>query len=187
MVGALTVYGETAMSRRDADAAFDHAHVVDWKHRLVWMAIGLVILGAAILLRLQQGAPAAPAAAPVAPATAAADEAPLPRVGRPQHDVMAIVNGKDISRKDLTDACVRRYGEDVLESLTNKKLITNHCAKRGIVVTNDELTAEIDRMAQRFQLGREQWLAMLEKERGVTAQEYARDIVWPTLALRKLA
>ena len=42
-------------------------------------------------------------------------------------------------------------------------------------------------MAKRFQLGREQWLEMLEKERGVTAQEYARDIIWPTLALRKLA
>jgi parvulin-like peptidyl-prolyl isomerase len=175
------------MSRRDADAAFEHAHVVDWKHRLVWMAIGLVILAAAVLLRMQQGDRPVHAADAAAPAATSQNEGPLPRPGRPQHDVMAIVNGKDISRKDLTDACVRRYGEDVLESLVNKKLITNHCAKRGITVTNDELTAEIDRMAKRFQLGREQWLAMLEKERGVTAQEYARDIVWPTLALRKLA
>ena len=111
----------------------------------------------------------------------------LPRVGRPQHDVMAIVNGKDISRKQLTDACVRRFGEDVLESLVNKRLIANHCAKRGITVTNEEITAEIDRMAKRFQLGREQWLDLLQKERGVSPQEYARDIVWPTLALRKLA
>ena len=35
--------------------------------------------------------------------------------------------------------------------------------------------------------GREQWLELLERERGISAQEYARDIVWPTLALRKLA
>src|SRR5262245_47909284 len=120
--GALTVYGETAMSRRDADSALNHAHVVDWKHRFVWMAIGLAILAAAVLIRLQQGdRPAHAAEASAAPAAAANDEAPLPRPGRPQHDVMAIVNGKDISRKDLTDACVRRYGEDVLESLTNKK------------------------------------------------------------------
>ena len=28
---------------------------------------------------------------------------------------------------------------------------------------------------------------MLEKERGLSAEEYARDVVWPTLALRKLA
>jgi parvulin-like peptidyl-prolyl isomerase len=100
---------------------------------------------------------------------------------------MALVNGKDISRPALTQACVERYGGDVLESLVNKRLITNHCAKRGIAVTNEEISAEIDRMAKRFQLGREQWLEMLEKERGVSPQEYARDIVWPTLALRKLA
>ena len=57
----------------------------------------------------------------------------------------------------------------MLESLVNKRLIMNHCAKRGITVTNEEIAAEIDRMAKRFQLGREQWLEMLEKERGVIA------------------
>jgi len=100
---------------------------------------------------------------------------------------MALVNGKDISRKDLIDACVRRHGKDVLESLVNKRLILNHCQKRGITISNEEISAEIDRMAKRFKLGREQWLDMLEKERGISRQEYARDIVWPTLALRKLA
>jgi parvulin-like peptidyl-prolyl isomerase len=97
------------------------------------------------------------------------------------------VNGKDISRAQLMDACVQRFGEDVLESLVNKRLILNHCKKRNIQVTEQEIAAEIDRMAKRFQLGREQWLELLEKERGVSPQEYARDIVWPTLALRKLA
>jgi len=111
----------------------------------------------------------------------------LPRVERPEHDVMALVNGQDISRKDLLDASVRRHGKKVLESLVNKRLILNHCEKRRITITNEEIAAEIDRMASRFQLGREQWLDMLEKERDITAEEYARDIVWPTLALRKLA
>jgi parvulin-like peptidyl-prolyl isomerase len=100
---------------------------------------------------------------------------------------MALVNGRDISRPDLIDACVRRHGEDVLESLVNKRLIMNHCEKRGITVSREEINAEVDRMASRFKLGREQWLEMLEKERGFSAEEYARDVVWPTLALRKLA
>ena len=42
-------------------------------------------------------------------------------------------------------------------------------------------------MAKRFQLGREQWFELLQRERDVSPQEYARDIVWPTLALRRLA
>jgi parvulin-like peptidyl-prolyl isomerase len=174
------------MSRREADVLLGNDRAADWRHRLVWLAIATAVLAAAILFRLQQSD--APAHADtVAAAPAAEAEAALPRVGRPQHDVMAIVNGKDINRKDLTDACIRRYGKDVLESLVNKRLILNHCEKRGIKVTNDEITAEIDRMAQRFQLGRQQWLDLLQKERGVSPQEYARDIVWPTLALRKLA
>lgn len=169
------------MSHREADA------VIDWRQRLVWFAIASAVLAVAILFRVREGASPARAET-VAPANRELRNGDaLPRVARPQHDVMAIVNGKDISRKDLTDACIRRYGQDILESLVNKRLITNHCAKRGIAVTNEEIAAEIDRMAKRFQLGREQWLEMLEKERGVTAEEYARDILWPTLALRKLA
>jgi hypothetical protein len=63
------------------------------------------------LFRLQEGTPPAHAEGasdPQAAAPAAAGaEAPLPRVGRPQHDVMAIVNGKDLSRPALVEACVR--------------------------------------------------------------------------------
>jgi hypothetical protein len=175
------------MSRRDADAAFEHAHVVDWKHRLVWMAIGLAILAAAVLLRLQQGDRPVHAADAAAPAALSENEGPLPRPGRPQHDVMAIVNGKDVSRRALVDACLVRHGEDVLESMVNKRLIMNHCAKRGIEVTKEEITAEIDRVAAGLQLGREQFLELIQKERGVSPQEYARDIVWPLLAMRELA
>ena len=162
----------------------------EWKHRFIWFGIATLVLGAAVLVRWTQGDAPASAAAPAQATVAAAkvdDSQPLPRPGRPTHNVMALVNGKDISREALVDACVQRFGEDVLESLVNKRLITNHCTNHNITVTQSDIDAEIDRMAKRFQLGREQWLQMIEKERGVTAQEYARDIVWPTLALRKLA
>lgn len=107
--------------------------------------------------------------------------------GGPPHDVMAIVNGVDISRQTLVQACVERHGEEVLESLVNKRLIEHHCRKRGVSVTPAEIDAEVDRMAKRFKLGREQWLELLQNQRGVDVTEYKRDILWPTLALRKLA
>ncbi|QDS97840.1 peptidylprolyl isomerase [Adhaeretor mobilis] len=156
----------------------------NWKRRLAMLASVGGILGVALLVRTGEGDRPAEAAPRVSPPMQ--EEAPA-KAEPPQHDVMAIVNGQDISREKLTEACVTRHGKKVLESLVNKRLIENHCKKRGITVTSEEIAAEVDRMASRFQLGREQWLAMLEKERGVTAQEYARDIVWPTLALRKLA
>ncbi len=112
---------------------------------------------------------------------------PLPRPGHPQHDVMAIVNGQDVSRQALAQACVERYGEEVLESLVNKRLIQHHCHNRGVQITDAEIDVEVTRMAERFKLTREQWVELLKNERNITAEEYKRDIIWPTLALRKLA
>ncbi|MAT72214.1 MAG: peptidylprolyl isomerase [Planctomycetaceae bacterium] len=174
------------MSSKEAAARPRAVANSEWKRRAAWLLGALAVLAAASWFRNSEPdrhAKAAPAPAPAA----VNDEAPLPRVQRPEHDVRAIVNGQDISSQDLADACVRRYGEEVLESLVNKRLISNHCAKRGIEVTQEEIAAEVDRMAKRFNLGREQWLEMLQKERGISPNQYARDIIWPTLALRKLA
>ena len=41
-------------------------------------------------------------------------------------------------------------------------------------------------MARRFGIGREAWLRTLDKERGISPVQYARDIIYPALALRKL-
>lgn len=160
-----------------------------WRNQIAWILAATVILVAVLKFRQVEGPQTAKAAqTPVATtAESAQADGGVPTVTRLQHDVMAIVNGKDISRVDLTNACVERHGEDVLESLVNKRLILKHCEHRGVAITNEEIAAEIDRMAKRFNLAREQWLELLERERGISAQEYARDIVWPTLALRKLA
>jgi len=157
------------------------------RYHLGWIVVAGVLFLFFTKFREVEGDRAAEAAPPRAASPAKASEGTLPRIGRPQHDIMAVVNGQEITRKALMDAAIDRHGEEVLESLVNKRLILNHCEKRGLVVTNEEIAAEIDRMAKRFKLSREQWFEMLEKERGISAQEYARDIVWPTLALRKLA
>src|SRR5688572_25659331 len=105
----------------------------------------------------------------------------------PNPHVVALVNGEKVTRADLAADCLRHYGKEVLESLVNKELILDHCDARGIKVTNKDIDAEIERMAVRFGVPVEQWVRMLEKERGINKEQYRRDIVWPTLALRKLA
>jgi parvulin-like peptidyl-prolyl isomerase len=42
-------------------------------------------------------------------------------------------------------------------------------------------------VASRFGLSVDRWLSLLESERHVDPQQYRRDIIWPTLALRRLA
>ncbi|MBN2023369.1 MAG: peptidylprolyl isomerase [Pirellulales bacterium] len=101
--------------------------------------------------------------------------------------VVAIVNGEKITREDLARECLRHYGSDVLESVINRRLIAQECKRRSVEVTRAEVDAEIGRMAQRFGLPASQWYQMLQQERGIDPAQYANDIVWPTLALRKLA
>jgi parvulin-like peptidyl-prolyl isomerase len=174
-----------------------------WKRHLLFAASGLGVIGLCIVLRLAIGSSSAKAQFPnpfrkgetpeqqaaAQPTKEGAQQASaeLPRAERPKHDVMAVVNGQDIRRDALATACCERYGNEVLEGLVNKRLIMHYCKNRNISVTDQEVDAEIDRMAKRFKIGKEQWLAMLEKERGIRPEQYKRDILWPTLALRKCA
>jgi parvulin-like peptidyl-prolyl isomerase len=101
--------------------------------------------------------------------------------------VVAEVNGDAIGRADLARDCLQHFGKDVLERLVNKYLVMQECQRRGLNVGRDEVNAEVERMATKFKLPVHEWLKLLKQERGVTAEQYASDIIWPTLALRKLA
>jgi parvulin-like peptidyl-prolyl isomerase len=157
-----------------------------WKNQIGWIVVAAVVLVLVLKFRQQEGTTTAKAATQV-PTAASTTQQAQPTAPSTNSNVVATVNGQDITREQLSQACIQRHGEGILESLVNRRLILHHCEKRAIAVTNEEISAEIDRMAKRFQLSREQWLELLQRERGISAQEYARDIVWPTLALRKLA
>ena len=101
--------------------------------------------------------------------------------------IVARVNGQDISRNDLGRECLAHFGEEVLETLVNKELIAAHCKLKNIAVTPQEVQDEINRMAERFGLPKSQLLKMLKEERGISPAQYANEIIWPTVALRKLA
>jgi parvulin-like peptidyl-prolyl isomerase len=69
----------------------------------------------------------------------------------------------------------------------NKHLIMDYCRQRQISVTEKDVNDEIDRMARKFGIATDQYLKMLKQERGIKPEQYASDIVWPMLALRRLA
>jgi parvulin-like peptidyl-prolyl isomerase len=199
------VDGESEMIRKVArsNSAQSASRNNQWKRRWVFIASGVAVIGLCVALKLTVGSKSATAQIPnpfrkgqpdeqkqqsqPAPSGAQQASAELPHIERPKHDVMAVVNGQDIRRDALATACCERYGNEVLEGLVNKRLIQHYCNNREIAVTDQEIDAEIDRMAKRFKIGKEQWLQMLERERGINAEQYKRDILWPTLALRKCA
>jgi foldase protein PrsA len=101
-------------------------------------------------------------------------------------DPIAIVNNQVISRQQLADECVARKGKEILDTLINRVLIEQALKARKQEVTAAEIDQEIDNVAHRFGIGRKAWLQTLDKERGISPVQYARDIIYPALALRKL-
>jgi parvulin-like peptidyl-prolyl isomerase len=131
-------------------------------------------------------AQAVPAGAVPAGASAATGSASAtPKAATNQ--IAAVVNGEQITRTELGRECIRRYGEEVLEGLVNRQLIVEACTARGVQITEKDVDAEIDRIATRFGLDRSRWLSLLEQERGYSETQYKREVVWPMLALRRLA
>ena len=150
----------------------------------------VVVIGASIAARYYWGPESAAADPPPVRQVSASVPAgrEIKRTGLSKFpNIVAVVNGQQYSRDELSRACMRHYGKKVLEAYINKHLIALECKRRGIKVTAKEVDDEINRNAKQFGFSREQFLELIERERGIGAAEYAKDIVWPTLALRKLA
>ncbi len=176
------------------------------RRRISVLVGGLAVLAACALLRSAWGpdqasadppapgrprAQAQPARTARQPAATAAQRsaarATQPATAATTPNIVAEVNGQPITRDQLARECLSQHGETVLESMVNKHLIAEECRRRGLVITEADVTAEIERMADRFNLPVDQWMNLLETERGIKPAEYAKDIIWPMLALRALA
>jgi parvulin-like peptidyl-prolyl isomerase len=158
------------------------------KRRVGMIALGLLVLGICVTLRVTwQPGPAAAEDTVRPPAARVVSEPPRPPQEEHKLQTVAIINGERVSRNELAREALDHYGSDILEALVNKNLILEACRIKGITVTTEEVGAEIDRMAERFNLARDRWLKMLEDERGISPVQYSHDIIWPSIALRKLA
>lgn len=150
------------------------------KQKLVWIIAGTVaaimIAGVAMqFLRSETG-------------NAAVEEAGTAKVSSSKPiQTLARVNNELIPYDAVAKECVARYGRDVLDDLINRVIIQQECEKRGVTVTEDEVTREIVRIAKKFNLDPAQWCQMLLAERNMTEDHYRKSVIWPMLALKKLA
>jgi foldase protein PrsA len=100
---------------------------------------------------------------------------------------LARVNGELISYDVVAAECMQRYGVEVLESFVNRTIIHQACAKQGIEIREDEVRAEVVRIAKKFDIDPQNWLRVIETERHLKPMQYYQDVIWPMLALKRLA
>jgi len=147
---------------------------------------GIAVVAGCLAWRILAGGTAADAAPAPKPATQASRKADAVPSAPPER-MMALVNGVEIGERALAAECLARHGEAVLETLVNKAIIEHACRLQGVTVTQQDVDAEIDAMSRRFSVPRDKWIALIQQERGVSPKQYAEEIVWPMLALRRLA
>ena len=102
-------------------------------------------------------------------------------------EIVAEVNGDRITRTSLAAECLQLHGEKELFGLINMLLIRLECERQNIVITAEEINAELLRWAQAANLSTEHLLKTIEFERNVPAEQLRQGTVWRTLALRKIA
>ncbi len=146
--------------------------------------IALAIVAACVAWRMMAGGTQADAVPPAAK--------PQPPVAKPNGPPpgakpVAIVNGVEITQEQLATECLARHGKAVLETIVNREIIAQACRQAGITVSPQDVDAEIDAMSRRFNLPKDKYVELIQRERGVNARQYADDIVWPMLALRRLS
>lgn len=107
--------------------------------------------------------------------------------GSQQSQVLAKVNNQAITYDVVARECVNRHGVEVLDNLINRLLIQQECERRNVTISQAEVEQEVAETAKKFNLPLDQWYAMLQSERGLNRDQYHEDIIWPMLALKKLA
>ncbi len=157
-----------------------------WQRHAITGALVVALIALCVVVRKATGPDEATAQVPVAAPPGDLPAAPDAKPAAPSN-VAAIVNDVRIMREELAQQCLWHFGEGVLDGLVNRTLIADFCVKHNIVVSRQQVDEEIDRMAERFAIPKAEWLKMLESERGITAEQYANDIIWPTVALKLIA
>ena len=150
--------------------------------RLIWIFGGAAVAVVAAGLLMQHFR------APAGQAAADGQGAGTARVGGTRSpDVLARVGKETISKDAVADECIARHGKEVLDDLIHRLVIQQACEAQQITVTEQEVSDEIAKIAKRFNLEVGQWMQMLQAERNITPSQYRSSVIWPMVALRKLA
>jgi len=110
--------------------------------------------------------------------------------GRQQDNMMqvvAMVNGQQVTRQKLANECVKRYGEQVIESIIKKRLVYNKLLEQQITITERDVNEEIDRQAKKLNMKTQDFLNYIVTERKISIDRVKNDIYWMELALQRLA
>jgi hypothetical protein len=117
--------------------------------------------------------------------------APAPRppaspLAKPVPEVVATVDGTPITRDQLIERCLERYGARELDKLVWMQVLRQAGKDRGTAVTTEDLEREARTIADRLGLTVDEWYRKLEADRELPKPVYLRDVLYPSVMVRRL-
>jgi parvulin-like peptidyl-prolyl isomerase len=110
-----------------------------------------------------------------------------------QPGVAALVNGQPVMIEEVKATCLDRHGREVVEVLVTRRLVEQALGKQKQTVSQPDIDAEIARAAGQMGFTRADgtadsaaWLDRVTRQEKVPLRHYLEDVVWPTVALKKL-
>ena len=104
-----------------------------------------------------------------------------------QIQTLAVVNGQDVTRQQIADECMRRFGNATLKSIINKHLVTTELKKSGLQITEEDIDQEIANRAKPHGWSGEHYTKTICNGRNLTLDEFRNNFIWNEIALRRLA
>lgn len=148
---------------------------------------GAALLAVGFLLGHAQSRPLAaqpPAPAPTPGVTPAAATAPAAADKR----VIAYVNGNQaITREEFGEYLIQMFGQDRVRLYVNRRIIEAAGARRGIVVTPQEVEAVIESDCGKLGVNKQQFIdTVLKQKYGKSIHEWRDDVIRPRLILQAM-
>jgi hypothetical protein len=107
--------------------------------------------------------------------------------------VAAMLNGQVIPMQVLAEACVQKYGEEVLNDIMSRLLVEQACRREKITISEQDIDEEIRFMAFNHlpllangAADVAQWLKRATEETGLSIPMYRKNVIVPVLSLKRL-
>jgi RNA polymerase sigma factor (sigma-70 family) len=105
---------------------------------------------------------------------------------KPSRAVALIFDDIPITREELGEFLISRYGKENVEKLVNRRIIEHFCGQNGITVTEKEIDDALGEDLTQLRVNRGEFIGHVLKAYGKTLYEWREDVIRPKLMMGKL-
>ena len=116
-----------------------------------------------------------------------------PELSKQMPGVAATVDESQISKRFVSEECIVRFGQQMLDTEINRTILVQALQKRNMQVSQDDINGEVSRAAASYgyfadggKIDVDRWLQFVTQNDNSKIDFYIEDEVWPSVALRKL-